>query len=55
MTRQMKRKDRELTAEEAFEVPEEGTYGVLATMNSSSQHYAVPVNSAPLRFLPVHT
>ena len=43
MLKEMRRKDRQLSNEEAMEILIKGEYGVLATM-SSEYPYAVPVN-----------
>lgn len=42
--KEMRRKDREISLEEAFYILEREEYGVLATVNSDNTPYAVPIN-----------
>ena len=42
----MRRKDREVSAEQAWEIVERCSYGVLAMTKSDGTPYAVPVNFA---------
>jgi uncharacterized protein len=42
--REMRRKDRLITQEEAMEVLKKGEYGILATVDESGQPYGVPVS-----------
>ncbi len=42
--REMRRKDRLLSQEEAMEVLKKGEYGILATVDGSGQPYGVPVS-----------
>ena len=44
MFREMRRKDRELTREEALELLENGTYGVLSVMGVEGYPYGVPLH-----------
>lgn len=46
MHREMRRKDRQSTPEEALELLNRGEYGILATADSSNQPYAVPLSFA---------
>lgn len=46
MHREMRRKDRQSTPEEAFELLSRGEYGILATSDGSNQPYAVPISYA---------
>ena len=40
--REMRRKDRQLTEEEAMDVVRKGEYGVLATVGDDGKPYSVP-------------
>ena len=40
----MRRKDRELTGEEAMQILLDGEYGILATVGTDGQPYAIPVS-----------
>jgi len=44
MERPMRRKDREITKEEAMQLLKDAEYGVLATVGSDNIPYAVPMN-----------
>lgn len=44
MYREMRRKDRKTTSEDAMALLEKGEYGILATSDSSNAPYAVPVS-----------
>lgn len=44
--REMRRKERQLTSEEAWAVVEESDYGVLSMMGEDNRPYSVPVNLA---------
>jgi nitroimidazol reductase NimA-like FMN-containing flavoprotein (pyridoxamine 5'-phosphate oxidase superfamily) len=44
MHREMRRKDRQSTPEEAFELLSRGEYGILATSDGTNQPYALPLS-----------
>lgn len=44
MIREMRRKDRELKKEEAMEILDKTTYGILSTISEDGYPYGVPVN-----------
>lgn len=44
MIREMRRKDRELKKDEAIEILEKNTYGVLSTTSEDGYPYGVPIN-----------
>ena len=44
MHREMRRKDRQATAEETMEIIENGLYGVLATADKNNMPYGVPLS-----------
>lgn len=44
MIREIRRKDRELKNEEAIEILDQNTYGVLSTVGENGYPYGVPVN-----------
>lgn len=51
----MRRKDREVSAEQAWEIVERCSYGVLAMTKPDGTPYAVPVNFAREGELPVYS
>lgn len=42
--REMRRTDRKATEEEAYQILQEGTYGILATVDQDGQPYGVPLS-----------
>jgi nitroimidazol reductase NimA-like FMN-containing flavoprotein (pyridoxamine 5'-phosphate oxidase superfamily) len=44
MPRQLRRKDRAISTEQAMEILSKGEYGVLSTVDAENQPYGVPVN-----------
>ncbi|GHV53621.1 MFS transporter [Deltaproteobacteria bacterium] len=48
MNREIRRKDRALTTEEASSLLQKGEYGILATVSDEGQPYAVPISYAVL-------
>ena len=48
MHKEMRRKDREISQEEAFAVLEAAEYGILATVGADAKPYAIPVSHVVL-------
>ena len=46
MKRQIRRKDRAISAEQAMQILSQGEFGVLSTVDAENQPYGVPVNYA---------